>query len=436
MRLARQMLKRFEKNYLEMSSPGEISRIDPSRRLALILQGPAGPFFTELQAELYGRGFQVKGVLFNSADRLFNRFGESVQFSGSERAWEAWLRFELNQNRPSLIILFGSMRPAHRIARRLAESFQIPLVSLEEGYLRSGYITCELGGNNQHSPLCNWRPTNIYGTPTSGSKALNSSFFIMCFWGATYYLVRDAFSKPTDEHLFHREKEKILRLCSSWVRHGIQDLLARAPEALKRRRIKAGYIIVPLQIPHDSQIVHAARGWSSERLVEAALRALAHSDPEQELVFKLHPLDPTGHKLRKLILSRSSDMGLSARVHLFRTGKLRDFLRNASGMIVINSTSAFSALHKNIPVLVLGDAIFRHNSIVTIGTDESDINTFLKLRHVRCRDDINAFMTAVRATALLPGDFYSRQGRAVAIDEIVSRADQIASCPLTGALAV
>ena len=123
-----------------MISPVEVTRIDPSRKRALVLQGPAGPFFMELQAELYERGFQVKRVLFNSADRLFNRRGESVRFSGSESDWETWLRFELSQNRPSLIILFGSMRPAHKIARRLAESFQIPVVSLEEGYVRAGHL--------------------------------------------------------------------------------------------------------------------------------------------------------------------------------------------------------------------------------------------------------------------------------------------------------
>jgi capsular polysaccharide export protein len=93
-------------------------------------------------------------------------------------------------------------------------------------------------------------------------------------------------------------------------------------------------------------------------------------------------------------------------------------------MIVINSTSAFSALHQNIPVLVLGDAIYRHARLVTLGENSADIRAFLNVRTAASKDDIVAFFDAVRTSALLPGDFYCGSGRQCAARAITSKIDQ------------
>ncbi len=54
------------------------------------------------------------------------------------------------------IILFGCERPAHLVALHLSRLYGINVLCREEGYLETGYVTCEMGGNNRHSPLTNW----------------------------------------------------------------------------------------------------------------------------------------------------------------------------------------------------------------------------------------------------------------------------------------
>lgn len=412
-----------------------VSPASPEQKVAkrvLLLQGPVGPFFTELQAALSDAGFTTRRVVFNAGDKIFGPRQNCAVFSGTESEWETWLRFEIAQNCPDAIVLFGSSRPAHKIARRIATHYGIEVLSLEEGYLRSGYVTCELGGNNQHSPLTAWeaKPAPLRGAtvdPAPASGAQPSSFATMAFWAATYYLVRDLATKPSDVHLFHRSHERILPMSWRWGIHLLRRLAARVSEFFTRRalHIRPGYILIPLQVSSDSQLQVAARGWSTQRLIDGALMALRAGSSDQILVFKLHPLEPGSSAIKRKILRRASDLGVDRRcIRVLNSGRMGDLAKYSSGMVVINSTSAFSALHHDIPVLVLGDAVFRHEAIVTLGSSEADIATFFKLRHARSRRSVDAFFAEIKSQSLIPGDFYVRRGRIVAVAGILGKLQQ------------
>ena len=398
-------------------------------RSILLLQGPVGPVFNELHRELVSQDFSVKRVLFHAGDAVFSRRGDCLRFAGTLEDWRVWLHEELSRNPDYVIVLFGSMRPVHQAARQVAAEYGIPVLSLEEGYLRAGFITCELGGNNQHSQLCSWTLQHKGNDKGAPALALRSSFPVMSFWGAVHYLARDTFSSSLEQTLFHRERERFLPLSLSWIRHSMRRGAARITEASKLNRIvrdtSRHYILVPLQVPSDSQIKTAARGWTNEKLIESALAGLAQASGEQELMFKLHPLDRGGLQLRDMIVRQAKALGLCDRVHVFQTGKLGDLTKRAAGMIVINSTSAFSALHHHIPVLVMGKAIFRHPDIVTVGECERDLHKFFRVREVKRAASIKSFLSDVRNEALLPGDFYRSNGRAVAVKEIVSKVEAI-----------
>lgn len=102
-----------------------------------------------------------------------------------------------------------------------------------------------------------------------------------------------------------------------------------------------------------------------------------------------------------------------------------DLAAHASGMVVINSTSAFSALHHNTPVLVLGEAVFRHKEIVTLGKNKYDIAAFFKVRRSKSRRMIEKFFSDLKVASLLTGDFYVAAGRKVAIEGILKRLKDI-----------
>jgi len=410
--------------------------IKPERnRRLLLLQGPVGPFFSELQCALQANGFLVRRILFNAGDRAFARCKDGcVRFTGTEIAWEEWLNAEISNNRPGAIILFGSSRPAHQIARRAAESHDISLISLEEGYLRSGYITCETGGNNQHSPMKNWKPNLSKDTPSSsgGQPVLGASFIRMSLWGILYYLARDMFSQRSDETLFHRKREPVLSLSGRWILHAIRRNLARVGDASTLRVLQntPGYILVSLQVSSDSQITTAARGWTTDRLINAALKGVAAAGNDQQVVFKLHPLERDGQRIKRRILIKSKEFGIDVtQVKILHTGRMGDLAHYSGGMIVINSTSAFSGLHHEKPVLVLGDAIYRHVEIVTVGTTQEDVIAFFKSQNAKPPGLVNAFLSDLKKQSLLPGDFYASAGREAAVKGIVDRLEAFQTGP-------
>jgi capsular polysaccharide export protein len=426
---------------------GHVEPVKPQSSLALVqskpknsillLQGPVGPFFAELQEALSVASFTTRRVVFNAGDKLFTPERNYEYFTGTLCEWETWLRFEFAQNPPDAIVLFGSNRPAHKIARRLAELYRIDVLSLEEGYLRSGYVSCELGGNNKHSPMVKWRPKLLTpggradAAPSAGAQP--SSFTTMSFWAAVYYLVRDLASKPSDTHLFHRQRERVVPLAMSWGIHLLRRIAAQITEYPARRalRRRPGYILVPLQVSSDSQLQAAARGWSTSRLIEASLMALRANPVGQRVVFKLHPLERESVASKRLIFRRAAKLGAHRRhIRVLHSGRMGELTKHSSGMVVINSTSAFSALHNGVPVLVLGDAIFRHDEIVTLGETEADISAFFKMRHAKSRLLIDEFIAELKSQSVIPGDFYVSRGRQIAIAGIVDKLkqQQRASC--------
>lgn len=398
------------------------------RPRVLMLQGPVGPFFSELHRSLLALRFSVKRIAFNAGDQLFTSRNECILFTGTVAEWKAYLQLEITQYPPDAIILFGCERPAHKIARQLAGIFGIEVLSLEEGYLRSGYVSCELGGNNQHSPLANWRPKPMKQRRKENAKAPSlaqgSSHWSIGIWAAAYYLVRDFASKPIDADLFHRQRERVVPLAMSWGIHLFRRLAARITELPTRRALQRspGYLLIPLQVSSDSQLQAAARGWSTTRLIDASLMALRTNSPGQRVVFKLHPHERASEEVKRYIFRKAAEIGTDRhQISVVHSGRIGDLTKHSSGMVVINSTSAFSALHHDVPVLVLGDAIFRHDAIVTVGETEADILDFFKIRQSKPRDLIDEFLTEVKSQGLIPGDFYEARGRAVAIEGIIGK---------------
>ncbi|MDO6591196.1 hypothetical protein DS901_17130 [Loktanella sp. D2R18] len=394
----------------------------------LLLQGPVGPFFRDLQEELNAHGFRTKRVTFNAGDERFSAGQMTQPFSGSLDNWAQFFDAEMRQNLPDFVVMFGVMRPAHHIARQITATYGVRVICLEEGYLRSGYVTCEIGGNNDSSPLCQWAPgqdcAGDYPAPVTPPNA----YLKMCFWAALYYMRRDFRATWYQQSLFHRKREGVFSLAYTWASHAVVRGIARHTSGPLLRRLRGklrkNFVLVILQVPSDSQLLYAARGWSNEKLVQETLSAFRHTHTSETLVFKLHPLDRQARQTQRLIKRTARDLGIESQVHILKSGAIGDIAAHASGMIVINSTSAFSALRHNIPILAMGDAIYRHDAVVTVGNSPYDIWEFLNDRSVKPADNVAMFLRAVKATALLPGDFYCITGRHVAAAAIADKLKQ------------
>jgi len=115
----------------------------------LLLQGPVGPFFKSLQNSLNENGFDAWRICFTAGDKLYSNKNKRITFSEGLNEWPSWLDQLLSYSDIDCIVLFGCERPIHSLAIKIARKRNIPVVSLEEGYIRPGFITVEHGGNNR-----------------------------------------------------------------------------------------------------------------------------------------------------------------------------------------------------------------------------------------------------------------------------------------------
>lgn len=385
-----------------------------------------GPFFRNLQRSLEERGADVTRILFNSGDVLFAPRKNAVRFHGGLDEWRGWLAARIEAHRPDVIIVFGAKRPPHRIARELADKAGIKVFALEEGYLRSGYVTCELGANNDLSPVCGKVPEPDEDVVAPSSAKIGSSFRIMNWWGFLYFTTRIFFTPKSDEPLIHRPLRGPVTEAAFWLRNIWRLASTKWSEAATLKRLlgkyEGDYFLVPLQMPSDSQMGAAARGWNIERLVDSTLRAFSRTDSASRLVFKLHPLDGHARTREARIRQLAEAHCLTDRVEIIHSGSIAELSIRSKGMIVINSTSGMTAIHHGTPLLVMGEAVFRHPSLVHCGDDDGDIEAFMTEQWAADLETRRRYEEFLAREALAPGDYYGVRGMKIAANFIAERA--------------
>ena len=123
------------------------------------IAGTFGPFFDRLHRQLLENQINCARILFNAGDKLYCRNKQSaLNFHGNLDEWTKWFEKYIKNNKPSVVILFGSDRPIHSIARELCKEYEVLVLCLEEGYFRTGFVSFEVGGNNANSPLAGLLP--------------------------------------------------------------------------------------------------------------------------------------------------------------------------------------------------------------------------------------------------------------------------------------
>ncbi|MDP2610190.1 MULTISPECIES: hypothetical protein [unclassified Oceanobacter] len=382
----------------------------------LLLQGPVGPFFKRLQRYLTSEGMDVNRICFNPADLLYSCRKNRIYFSGGFIEWRRWLRKYLHVSRPDVIILFGSERPAHRIARQLAERLGIRVLSLEEGYIRPGFVTMEEGGNNASSPLAGVTP-DVFFSPQERTTEVGvpyKSFGKMSRYGAMYYGIRTFLSIGAQKQLFHR-RFHWWEECFRWGRNAYRRLAGQGNNFATIQRLlehwDKHFFLVPLQVSADSNMQAAALGWNSMRLISSSMRSFAVTAPlNTRLVFKIHPLERGHCDYLSFIAEEAQRLGVGDRVDIIDTGSLGLLARHAAGMITINSTSGLSAIHHGIPLLVIGKAVYANPVLAVCANGQPDFDHFWTCHYVAELSIRRGYLEWLKQEALVAGDFYVEDG--------------------------
>lgn len=406
----------------------------------LLLQGPVGPFFTRLQQILENQGHRVRRICFNAGDRAAARPCDFEAFRGGREDWARRIDDLLRNDPPNCIILFGSERPMHKIARAAAERAEVRVISLEEGYLRPGYVTVEEGGNNASSPLAGRLPPPGFVPADVLAPQSYGSFWRMCGHGFGYYARRTLLQTGRERQMFHRPVSVAGELLG-WTRNAWRRIFhaQRNLEAIQNllEHHDGQYFLVPLQVAADGNMKDAALGWSTERLIRESIISFAkRSLPGQRLVFKVHPLERGHSTCGPLIRTLAGTMRVGDRVDVIDTGSLGLLARHAAGMITINSTSGLSAIHHGIGLMVIGRAVYAHPALATCADGNPDFDSFWTRRHVAPPALRQAYLAWLREKALCPGDFYSEEGIEVACRNLLDKLLPVRAVALRAASAL
>ena len=332
-----------------------------SNKNILLLQGPVGVFFYTLSKDLRAHGNRVFKINFNAGDYLF--FPKSNCYRGKPENFTQYLQAFIKTNQIDAIVLFGDCRPIHQQALEVARPLDLDIFVFEEGYIRPNHITLEQVGVNGNSLLPKTAEYYLDQTTITPhrTKSLGNTFWHTAFWAMLYYL-----AATLGYPFFHRYKHhRPLNIVEGlyWVRGAFRKWLyqkrEKGLEEKLTQQMAHRYFLVPLQLPGDAQVQYHSDFDSIEAFIRTIITSFANNAPQDTyLVIKQHPLDRGYNNYASLIDQLAHTLSITDRVMYIHDQNLPRLLRNARGVVVINSTVGLSALYHHAPTKVCGEAIY------------------------------------------------------------------------------
>src|SRR5205085_4870791 len=133
--------------------------------------------------------------------------------------------------------------------------------------------------------------------------------------------------------------------------------------------------------------------------------------------FVVHPLDNGLINWHRFIARLSAKFGIAGQVIALDGGTPGDMLRNAAGIVTINSTVGVTALHHGVPVKVLGNAVFNAAGL----TCQSPLGAFWHEPVPPDPELMTAFLRALIGTTQVKGGYYEPASRACAVAGFIER---------------
>tara|TARA_B100001778_G_C18604402_1_gene639003 strand:+ start:1551 stop:2819 length:1269 start_codon:yes stop_codon:yes gene_type:complete len=392
-----------------------------------------GPFFKELATAFKEQGDLTTRIHFNCGD-VVDWLGQNdaLLFQKPMGAWPNFIRAFLTKHAITDIYVYGDCRPIHQQAIYEAKKFNIDIHVFEEGYIRPNYVTYEYGGVNANSELP--QDPDYYlkhplitksqeiltpiPVPPAGSKTGWYAFryYLFCFLGTIifpYY--------RTHRHWSHTVE------ALSWVKRSFsyfkrKQRAFQIQKSLYQKREK--YYLCLLQLTGDSQIQKHSAYRSMREYIRDIIQSFAKNAPlNTKLVFKNHPLDNGISNLERKTYRFAKRYGVEDRVIFVDGGRLKGLAQIAKGVITINSTAAFSALHHHKPTIALGQAIYNMSGL----TFQGDLNDFWTKSEKPNENLYNAFRKVLTYVSQRNGNFFNEEGRELLITDILIKAPKKAT---------
>ena len=397
----------------------------PSDRVFLFLQGPHGPFFSQLAAMMRVAGAEVWRVGFNAGDEAFwSDTSRYIPFQGEIETWAVAFADILTRKSITDIVLYGDTRPVHAQAVQIAKSAGVTVHVFEEGYMRPWWVTYERGGSNGHSRLMDMSVAEMEASlkeATSEPPMPPGHWGDLrhhVFYGALYHwfvMFRNGKYRNFTPHRDISVKQEFML----YFKRLASLPLTAARRALATMRIRRGrfpYHVALLQLEHDSAFQAHSNFASMTDFLELVIDEFARGAPQHHhLVIKTHPLEDGRAQLESAVIQLVKSRGLQGRVHCVGGGKLAPLLRDCKSAVTVNSTAGQQVLWRGIPLKVFGDAVYDKPELVS----DQPLAKFFAAATRPNADAYRIYRRYLLETSQLPGGFYSGRGRRQLLRQVV-----------------
>jgi capsular polysaccharide export protein len=413
-------------------TPSETSALGSTQRQAVVksrsilfLQGPISSCFDRLGRALIARGHRVHRINLHFGDQLFWRL-PATHFRGHFADWRGFVARMLEEHRVTDLVLHGDRRPYHIVAAEEARARGIAVIVTDLGYVRPDWITLEYDGMTTYSrfprdPAAIRALAAEFPEPDLGAR-FQTPFRLIAALDVAYNLGL-VFGRPFYPHYRYHSICHPFTEYAGWLwSRAKRRLTARASLAQVSRleALPGSYFLVPLQLSTDFQI----RAHSPFRELPEAVRAIvasfAASGTPKKLVFVVHPLDNGLIGWSRFITRLAREAGVAEQVLALHGGTPAALLRNAAGVVTVNSTVGVTALHQGVPVKALGNAVFDIAGL----TSQLPLDAFWQDPQPPDPTLMAAFLRALAGTTQVKGGYYERTSQACAVEAIVERIER------------
>ncbi len=393
-------------------------------RVFLFLQGPPSPFSRQLSDELDRLGHRTLRINLSAGDWLYWRKPGAINYRGKLAEFPSYLEDFCRRQGVTDVLYYADRLPYHRVAAAVARKLGIRETTYEFGYLRPDWLTFERSGMSTYSHFPN-DPDAIRAIAHSvGDPDLEIrypySFNAEAFNEVVYNMTTALFPWVH----WHYDADKYYHPFIDYPSYLPRLLMSRINKIRARnliRHLKRGdqpYYVFPMQMQSDYQLRANSPFKHQSDAMELVIKSFAaHAPKEAWLVFKVHPLDNGLEGWRGVLERLAKTYDVLDRVHLIDGGKLNLLLTHADGTVLINSTVGLHAYRVGCPVKVLGMAVFDIAGL----SFQGPLDDFWKRAEKPDPELLADLIRALAGTIQVKGNFYTAEGRAVAIEEAARR---------------
>jgi len=369
------------------------------------------------------RGHDLSKINFSGGDYAFWGDWKAVDFAGRFDEFKAFLTDYCQAQDVTDLIFHNDCRPFHLIASEVVAELELDSWVYEEGYLRPNWLTLEKAGINGFSRMPDdpeWYLNQAAKLPACDDASVGAGFKGRVLYDFKWQGMNYLYTRRYPHFKTHRPYP-IWAEYMTWAKrlsmiHWRRRQAVAVIDGLIQDHKR--FFLFPLQLDSDSQIrIHSDFNRLAPAIEFVISNFAAHADADSSLLVKGHPLDNGWANFRRRVSKLGRKHGVSSRIFYIDGGDLDLILENCAGVVTINSTVGMTALTQNLPVALLGRAVFGVPGLVSDG----ELEQFWNNPKPPDSDLLKAFVRVLRHAALVNGNYYTPEGIALAVEESVKR---------------